>query len=136
MEGILRRIDPIGNLKEMTQKDPKGEVKGEFCYDRFDHLSSESGNQENHFSYDSLGNCLKKNENKQIINNLNQVTCDGISNYTYDSNGNLKTQSVPPAEYSYDALNRMTSCKKGKRDNLIYLRFLWTMPANRRCLRY
>ncbi len=98
----------------MTQKDPSGEVKGKFCYDRFDHLSSESSHEENRFYYDSLGNCLKKNENERDINDLNQVSSDGVSMYTYGLNGNLETQAVPSVEYSYDALNRMSSCKKGK----------------------
>ena len=98
----------------MTQQDPTGLIKGQFCYDRFDHLSSESGNEENCFSYDSLGNCLKKNEQERKINDLNQVACDGVSNYTYDLNGNLETQAVPSVEYTYDALNRMISCKNEK----------------------
>ena len=120
-KAYLEEFDPIGNLKKMTQQDPAGVVKGQFCYDRFDHLSSESGNEENCFSYDSLGNCLKKNEQERKINDLNQVACDGVSNYTYDLNGNLETQAVPPVEYTYDALNRMISCKNEKRGNLYYL---------------
>ncbi len=113
-KAFLEKFDPIGNLKEMTQKDPSGEVKGKFCYDRFDHLSLESGHEENRFYYVSLGNCLKKNENERDINDLNQVSSDGVSKYIYDLNGNLETQAVPSVEYTYDALNRMTSCKKGK----------------------
>lgn len=108
-KAYLEEFDLIGNLKKATQQDPTGELKGKYAYDRFDHLSSESNHQENRYIYDSLGNCVKKNKDKLEINDLNQVDNDVISNYSYDLNGNLISQTNPPVSYTYDALNRLIS---------------------------
>lgn len=101
-------FDPVGNLKILKQKDPSGELVTNFSYDRFDHLKTESGIENNSFRYDSLGNCVQKNDFAFEVNSLNQVENDAQSNYKYDLNGNLIKQTNPPITYIYDALNRLT----------------------------
>lgn len=106
------KFDPSGNLLSMKQKDLDGETQGEFTYDRFNQISTESMTTSNQFLYDSIGNCVRKNDLTRTINALNQVVNDGQTNYTYDSNGNLVEQTTPKAIYNYDALNRLISCRK------------------------
>lgn len=117
----IDKYDGVGNLKELKQTDPSGSIEGEFQYDRFDHLTFENLNEENHFAYDCLGNCLKKNGGNLSINGLNQLMDDGSSTYEYDLNGNLKKQSNPPVTYRYDALNRLISInREGKQTDFAY----------------
>jgi RHS repeat-associated protein len=108
----LQQFDPVGNLLEIRQTDPLGELHGRFSYDRYDHLTAEHFGENNTFDYDSLGNCLTKNGQEQTINGLNQLCHDGHSTYHYDPNGNLIAQSRPHILYRYDALNRLTTIEK------------------------
>ena len=117
----LEEFDPAGNLLKMKQKDPSGTFDSHFAYDRFDHISQELSIVNNQFDYDSLGNCLRKNNHPRMHNHLNQLTKDEDSQYRYDANGNLKTQSSPKTIYAYDALNRLISCEKeGKQTTFLY----------------
>lgn len=123
------RFDPVGNLLAMNQSDPNGEVQEQFAYDRFNHLTYEK-EQGNRFDYDSLGNCLQHNEKNAVVNDLNQVISEGSAAYTYDANGNLLTQSHPQAVYTYDALNRLSTCiKEGVKTTFLY-------DAFGRCLQF
>lgn len=120
-ESILEQFDSVGNLLKMKQRDPNGIVDWNFAYDRFNHLSTESTIESNKFTYDSLGNCIRKNNDNQDINALNQLTRDGGAHYSYDANGNLLAQSTPRALYTYDALDRLISCEKeGDRTTFVY----------------
>jgi RHS repeat-associated protein len=100
----LDAFDPAGNLLSSSQNDPAGSLKNNYEYDRFDHLTNEGTNN---YSYDSLGNCLKKNDQPYEISQLNQLKDDKISQYIYDQNGNLISQTNPEVTYDYDSLNRL-----------------------------
>lgn len=120
-ESHLEHFDPAGNLTYMRQRDPGGIINGEFSYDRFDHLTQETLNEPHHYLYDSLGNCIQKDSKPCRINALNQLKQDGESDYTYDSNGNLRKQSSPPTSFVYDALNRLILCEKeGQHTHFLY----------------
>ena len=117
-ESHLEQFDPVGNLLMLRQKDPDGEHLEHFTYDRFNHLTSEDTHQ---YRYDSLGNCLEKNQTLREINGKNQTTHDGQSAYTYDLRGNLIAQTNPSATYNYDALDRLISCEKeGQKTSFTY----------------
>jgi RHS repeat-associated protein len=103
-------------------------MTNEFVYDRFDHLVSESGETAQLFAYDSVGNCLSKNEKTWVVNSLNQVEENADSKFTYDLNGNIKTQSNPAVSYEYDALNRLRVIQSEKN------RVLLSYDAFGRCL--
>lgn len=108
----LETFDSAGNLLAMKQKDPEGEFTEQFAYDSFNHLIKESNH---HYSYDSLGNCLWKNGQQQIINSLNQL----INEESYDVNGNLIAKGS--VNYTYDALDRLIACEKeGIKATFIY----------------
>ena len=72
LTGKLFLINFTGNLLMMSQKNPDGILQESFAYDRLDHLMFESFF--NQFVYDSIGNCLSKNEQAHQINALNQLT--------------------------------------------------------------
>lgn len=117
----LEEFDAIGNLCRMKQRDPDGIISGQYNYDRLNHLTCELSHERNQYAYDSLGNCLIKNDKERQINPLNQLTNDGEAEYAYDFNGNLKQASAPQIYYAYDALNRLISCEKeGKRTTFVY----------------
>lgn len=120
-ESSLEHFDAAGNLFKMKQRDPTGIVEGQFNYDRFNHLTSELSHESNQYSYDSIGNCLIKNHKTSQINPLNQLLNDSEAEYSYDPNGNLKTESLPQTVYAYDALNRLISCERnGNRTTFLY----------------
>ncbi len=117
-------FDGKGNLLRSWQKDPSGEAIGEFTYDVFDHLTKDF---EDTYLYDSLGNCLYKNGQEEAVNGLNH-TLTSQGNYSYDSNGNLISQSHPPSHYAYDALNRLIySNREGRETSYVY-------DSSNRCL--
>ena len=96
----------------MKQTDPTGILESRFTYDRFDHLTHEKTIETNNFAYDCIGNCLRKNNREHAINPLNQLINNEESTYTYDLNGNLKSQSFPQETYHYDALDRLIRIEK------------------------
>lgn len=113
--------DDVGNLLKKTLNDYTGIHLSEYSYDRYDNLMRESHDEAHQYVYDSLGNCLIVDDKEQGINQLNQLVADGDSTYNYDANGNLISQSSPPAVYHYDALNRLTSSvKEGVTTNFVY----------------
>ena len=66
-ESTSQEFDPVGNLLALGQKDPLGELKKDFAYDRFDHLIKD---EKNNYLFDNLGNCLKKNDQLFTVNDL------------------------------------------------------------------
>lgn len=104
-------FDPEGKVLSIRQNDLCGQKINLFSYDGHNHLSHETTIFTNNYQYDSIGNCIKKNNHKLKNNLLNQLLQDSDSSYKYDLNGNLVSQSNPQVTYKYDALNRLTSCE-------------------------
>jgi hypothetical protein len=67
----LEEFDSVGNILKMKQKDPSGTFDSHFAFDRFDYLVQELSIVNNQFAYDSLGNCLRKNNQPRMHNHLN-----------------------------------------------------------------
>lgn len=102
----LDDYDAKGNLLAQTLTDPDGIHSGVYTYDGLDNLTSESLAEDNHFTYDSLRNCVSKNQKNRHINHENQLVDDGDTTYIYDDNGNLLTDGS--TTYAYNALNQLT----------------------------
>ncbi|NGX47001.1 MAG: tRNA nuclease WapA [Chlamydiae bacterium] len=86
--------DPLDNIKnrETTLDDEKN--ISSYDYNALSQLISEKGEIERSYSYDSIGNRLKKNNSSYKINDCNQIIeADGVS-YTFDPNGNLASKTV------------------------------------------
>ena len=98
------------------QTDPAGEVGAQFKYDRLNQLVTENNFVKNDFTYDSLGNCVQKNEMPFTVNKLNQLKSTTESQYSYDKNGNVIKQTNPSITYEYDALNRLIKMNQNETD--------------------
>lgn len=115
----LKAFDPAGNLLEMNIDLEQDRLKENYTYDRFNHLTSES-NFNHLFRYDSLGNCLEKNQVAREFNDLNQLVFDGNQHHLFDPNGNLTHDGS--INYMYDALDRLISIEKkeGSKTKFVY----------------
>lgn len=109
--------NPDGNLSHQALFDSVGSHEGWYGYDDLGQLIDEKGIFSSHFSYDSLGNRLSKNESNYQINACSQVTSADGSIYAYDVNGNLveKRNHEQHMIYRYDALNRLIEVKQNNR---------------------
>lgn len=95
-------FDTVSNLIHRKILDSEGEFHYQYEYDDLYQLTKE--NQE-HYSYDSLGNRISKNNISCQINALNQLTEQSNEHYEYDLNGNLIR--INSTTLKYDALNRL-----------------------------
>ncbi|MBP9854381.1 MAG: DUF1080 domain-containing protein [Candidatus Omnitrophica bacterium] len=100
--------DGAGN-RTMAGGGPNGPIS--YSYDDIYQLISSSGAQTHNYTYDPTGNRIYSDGVSYITNNLNQYTQVGGINYTYDSNGNMKTRGV--TNYGYDFENRLSSVSGG-----------------------
>ena len=94
--------DVMGNLKIQDSKT--------YNYDSLNQLIRESSDEfNNSFTFDSVYNCRKKNNQEWQIDVLNQLKLIPDHAYTYDLNGNLKTKSGSDGNYTffYDAFDRL-----------------------------
>ncbi|MBA3722214.1 MAG: hypothetical protein H0W88_07425 [Parachlamydiaceae bacterium] len=120
-ESKLEKFDSVGNLLLTKVKDSQGEFENEFRYDRQNQIIFESTSEKNAYAYDTLGNCIKQNDQLRKINAYNQLVADKETEYRYDLNGNLQSQISPQISYKYDALNRLVECVQGgNTTNFIY----------------
>jgi RHS repeat-associated protein len=102
----------VGNLTDLSVNDPQGPYTTTFTYDDSNQLISETGPYVNEYLFDSVHNRRNKNASATTVNDLNQVTNDNTSQYTYDPNGRrLKKEG---ADYTYDALGRLTKFTNGE----------------------
>ena len=112
----MQEFDNVGNLLKYNQTDPAGEVGAQFKYDRLNQLVTENNFVKNDFTYDSLGNCVQKNEMPFTVNKLNQLKSTTESQYSYDKNGNVIKQTNPSITHEYDALNRLIKMNQNETD--------------------
>ena len=80
-----------------------------YAYDDLNQLQNESiaNFAEHAYVYDSLSNRRARDGKEHTINSLNQLLDSGEATYNYDKRGHLIADSN--AQYTYDALGRLTS---------------------------
>ncbi len=94
----ITQFDPVGNILQMK----RGETDFiNYTYDSLYQLTSENGRFTHTYSFDSLNNRLRKDEETYQINSLNQIS----SHFDYDRNGN--PVHCEDTTYTYDALDRL-----------------------------
>ena len=105
------KYDAVGNLINKSIKDDTAPVNCDFAYDDLYQLKSETGIAAHKYKCDSVYNCVNKDGEPRHFNALNQLLKKGDTTYSYDSNGNLLTETCKGdvKEYSYDALDRLIS---------------------------
>ncbi|MDR2539352.1 MAG: hypothetical protein LBC45_01855 [Chlamydiales bacterium] len=114
--------DPLQNIRkrEIVLDDEKYTI--DYDYDDLSHLIAEKGEIEHSYSFDSLGNRLKKDESFYKINDLNQVLTAHDVIYTFDLNGNLasKTMAEKTWIFQHNALNQLISIKDPNQTNITF----------------
>lgn len=94
----ITKFDPVGNIVKIR----KGGIGYlDYTYDDLYQLTSEKGQFDHTYAFDSLNNRLQKDGENYKINALNQVA----SHFNYDLNGNPIQHSG--TTYAYDALDRL-----------------------------
>jgi RHS repeat-associated protein len=109
-ENILESgYDAAGNKQCINMEDAAGSTTINYEYDEEQQIIHETGPVPTTYTYDSLGNRIKKNEERYEVDALNQLTAHEKTLYTYDSNGCLieKRADQEIIHYQYDALNRL-----------------------------
>ncbi len=86
--------DLLHNIKKRTITLDGQKRSVEYDYDALNELISEKGERERTYSYDSLGNRLKRDNSPYKINDLNQVLEAEGRAFTFDSIGNLETKTA------------------------------------------
>jgi RHS repeat-associated protein len=111
---FLKQFDAVGNLLEMSFKDPLGEVTNSYSYDGLYQLVEERGIFNTSFKNDSLSNRLRKDDQAYSINSLNQLTSDSENTFSYDKNGNPTSVFIHGITYvlSYDGLDRLIALER------------------------
>ncbi|MGB7128510.1 MAG: RHS repeat-associated core domain-containing protein [Candidatus Rhabdochlamydia sp.] len=105
--------DPLDNIKKRETSLGKEQVTSEYEYNALLQLISEKGNATHNYSYDSIGNRLKKDESSYKINDLNELIGAEGSKYTSHYNGHISTKTVKGSTRAYQSnpLNQLTSIK-------------------------
>lgn len=95
----------------------------EYQYNPLQQLLAEKGDVEHHYSYDSIGNRLRKDNSFYNVNSLNELIAAEGYTYTYHFNGTVATKALdgwwtwlfgkPKWVYQSNALNQLLSIKAG-----------------------
>lgn len=109
--------DAVSNLTSYEINQPSQNLSAEFTYDDLYQLKSEQGIKTHQYCHDSLFNCVEKDNKPQEINSLNQLLKTFDQTYGYDNNGNRTSDDQN--NYTYDALDRLTSVSSNNKE-IIY----------------
>lgn len=114
----IQAYDKVGNILKKSTSDCVGKINSNYSYDPLYQLEKEEGDSFHEYIYDSVNNRLSKDHIQYNINDLNQITSDGVNNYVYDRNGNLiqliDTIDDTMVEFKYDALDRLIIVTKAR----------------------
>lgn len=105
LNGKITKIDIPNLYTQENQYDALGRLVGMQCtgvdtsaqffsYNDLTQLVSEKNQEINVYSYDSLDNRMKVNDEQLIYGALNQLKVHGNSEYSYDEQGNLSNRKI------------------------------------------
>ena len=80
------QYNSVGNLTKHIIKTPFISALNEYQYDPLYQLTDESGFQKHNYKYDSLQNRREKDTTEYTVNDCNELTSQGLFEYTYDPN--------------------------------------------------
>ncbi len=93
--------DPLHNLKKREIIFDEEKTTVDYNYNALSQLISEKGEIESTYSYDSVGNRLKRNGSAYKVNELNQLTEAEGASYTFDHRGNIATKIIGTKTWAY-----------------------------------
>ncbi len=84
----------------------------EYDFNPLFQLVAEKGSASHFYCYDSLGNCLKKDERPYKVNEFNELVEGEGKSFSYDPSGNLVSKSVNDSQWTFQSnpLGQMISC--------------------------
>lgn len=103
--------DPLENLRKRETTLDEETYIADYDYDALSQLIAEKGKIKHAYSYDSIGNRLKKDGSSYKVDEINQlIEAEGVF-YTFDLNGNLATKTVGSKTWTYrsNPLNQIVS---------------------------
>lgn len=103
--------DPLENLRKREITLDEETTTADYDYDALSQLIAEKGEIEHTYSYDSVGNRLKRDGSVYKVDEINQlIEAEGVS-YTFDPNGNLATKTIGSKTWTYQSnhLNQIVS---------------------------
>lgn len=103
--------DTLGRLTHVTGESNREE----YTYNQLSQLTSEEKGSKKTYTYDSLDNCLKIDNQELVHNALNQLTAFSEAEFSYDQQGNLlrKVFDGEETQFQYNLLSQLTAIKKG-----------------------
>src|SRR5262249_46456580 len=105
--------DLLDNIKKRETSLEEEPLTTEYDYNALLQLVSEKGEIEHNYSYDSIGNRLKKDISLYKVNSLNElIEAEGCT-YTCHPNGNMATKVVDGKTWTYQSnpLNQIEAIK-------------------------
>jgi RHS repeat-associated protein len=93
--------DLLAHIKKRDVTLDGGKHSAEYGYNALYELTLEKGEKEHTYSYDSLGNRLKRDNSSYKINDLNQVLEAEGKVFTFDPMGNLETKTLNEQTWSF-----------------------------------
>ena len=96
--------DKAGRITNEIRTENGTTLENSYIYDAIGQLKQWN---DEHYSYDAVGNMLTKGNIKYTYNAGNQLVSDGVDTYTYDRNGNLTQKG--DVRYTYNARNLLES---------------------------
>jgi len=114
--------DPLRNIRTRELDFEGKKLTVDYEYDDLSHLISEQGAIEHRYSFDSLGNRLKKDSSPYTVNALNQVLEANGATYTFDGHGNLDSKTVGAKTWTFqhNALNQLVLIKGPDQTNILF----------------
>lgn len=103
--------DSLDNLKKRELVFDEETTRVDYDYNALSQLISEKGEIEHTYSYDSLGNRLKRNDSVYKVDEFNQLIEAEGALYTFDENGNIATKTIHGKTWVYQTnpLNQIVS---------------------------
>jgi RHS repeat-associated protein len=121
--------DALDNIKKRETALEEEPFTTEYDYNALLQLISEKGEAEHNYSYDSIGNRLKKDNSLYKVNALNElIEAEGCI-YTCHPNGNVATKVVDGKTWTYQSnpLNQIVSIK----DDQITVNYTYDLTGKR-----
>lgn len=105
--------DALDNIKKREASLEEEPFTTEYDYNALLQLVSEKGETEHNYSYDSIGNRLRKDNSLYKVNALNELMEAEGCTYTCHPNGNVSTKVVDGKTWTYQSnpLNQIVSIK-------------------------
>lgn len=114
--------DPCNLIKRRESLLEEQSYTAEYDYNALLQLTAEKGAIEHDYSYDAIGNRLKKDGSCYTVNGLNQLLEAGKSTYTFHPNGNVATKTAHGKTWTYQSnpLNHIVSIQDADQSSVTF----------------